>query len=251
MTCPQALRTQALIDGELDPVAAEEAERHLAGCADCAAARDDALALRLALRALPYRRAPDSLYAVASGSLAANERRSLGARIAGWLGGPFWAGALSGTAATAVAAAFSFLIFAVPSSQLAGDIASAYLRSLQPGRTIDVASSDRHTVKPWFAGHTGVSPPAADLAAKGFGLVGARADFLDGERSAVVVYRRGAHVIQVFAWPGRGTRLPRAASRNGLSIRFWKSGDLDFAAVSDMGEDEFSAFIRLYRGGRE
>jgi anti-sigma factor RsiW len=234
-------------------VSVEEAERHVAGCALCTAARDDALAMRQAMRALPYHRAPESLREAVARSLEGEQRRkqSFGARIAGWFGGPFWAGALSGAVATAAAATASFLVLTMPSSQLAGDITAAYLRGLVPNHAIDVASSDRHTVKPWFAGHTGVSPPAADLKAQGFVLIGARADYLDGERAAVVVYRHGAHVINVFAWPDHGRSLPDDTMRNGLKLRFWKTGNLDFAAISDMGDAELAEFIRLYRESRE
>jgi anti-sigma factor RsiW len=112
---------------------------------------------------------------------------------------------------------------------------------------VDVVSSDRHTVKPWFAGHTDVSPPAIDFADRGYKLVGGRADYIDGHRAAVVVYRHGAHVINVFAWTGDNEKLPASTSRNGYRIMFWRHGNLSFGAVSDAGPTELDTLVRLVR----
>ena len=80
------------------------------------------------------------------------------------------------------------------------DLVGAHLRSLMPDHLIDVISTDRHTVKPWFAGHTDVSPVVEDFAAQGYRLLGARADYVDRQRAAVLIYQHGAHVINVFSW---------------------------------------------------
>jgi anti-sigma factor RsiW len=85
------------------------------------------------------------------------------------------------------------------------------MRSLMPIHLIDVASSDQHTVKPWLAEHTNVSPTVADFEQQGFRLLGGRADLVDQQRAAVTVYRRGAHVINVFSWAAGERALPRAA----------------------------------------
>ncbi|MBS0397000.1 MAG: anti-sigma factor, partial [Proteobacteria bacterium] len=126
------------------------------------------------------------------------------------------------------------------------DVLAAHLRALQPGRAIDVESSERHTVKPWFAGRADVSPPVADFAAQGFTLVGGRVDYVAGTRSAVVVYRHNAHLIDVFAWraaaaPVRGG----ASSENGYRLLSWRAGDLAFCAISDTAEDELAALRTL------
>ena len=104
-----------------------------------------------------------------------------------------------------------------PADPLVNDLAEAHLRSLMADHLIDVASSDHHTVKPWFAGHADVSPPAEDFKAEGFTLVGGRADYVHGSRAAVVVYRHGAHVINLFAWADRSARLPGSGFARRLS----------------------------------
>ena len=163
-------------------------------------------------------------------------------------GTQFWSGAASGAAAMALAAALAFVvILPSPSNPLVNDVMNAHLRSLMENHLIDVESTDQHTVKPWFAGHADVSPVVADFDEQGYKLIGGRADYLDHQRSAVVVYRHGAHVINVFSWAGKGS-LPDNATRSGYHLAFWREGDLDYCAVSDTGWDELLGLVRLLRG---
>ena len=98
-----------------------------------------------------------------------------------------------------------------------------------------------------FAGHSDVSPPAEDFKAAGFTLVGGRADYVHGSRAAVVVYRHGAHVINLFAWADHDARLPGTSSRDGYRMVFWKQKDLDLAAVSDVDPAELDRFVDLVK----
>jgi anti-sigma factor RsiW len=161
---------------------------------------------------------------------------------------PFWVGALGGAGGTAIAATFAFLLLAPRfANPLLDQLVSAHVRSLMPSHLIDVVSTDKHTVKPWFTGHADVSPQVADFEPQGYRLVGGRVDYLDHQRSAVVVYQHGAHVINVFSWADRERALPADATRNGYHFAFWKAGDLDYCAVSDTGWDELLGLVRLLR----
>ena len=128
-----------------------------------------------------------------------------------------------------------------------GGVIDGHVRSLQAAHLQDVVSSDQHTVKPWFAGHADVSPPAEDFKADGFALVGGRADYVHGARASVVVYRHGAHVINLFAWADRGQSLPSSGMRDGYRMVLWKQGDLDLAAVSDVDPGELEHFVALVK----
>ena len=111
----------------------------------------------------------------------------------------------------------------------------------------DVRSSDKHTVKPWFAGRTDLSPPGVDLAAEGFALVGGRLDLIEGKPVPALVYRAGKHVINVFVLPARSGAFANSVTRRGYSLRHWTIGDLGYWAVSDASPDEFGKFERAFR----
>jgi anti-sigma factor RsiW len=249
MACPETLRVQAYFDGELDASASEEIERHVETCCECAALLRSLEAVRGAMR-------QPTLYHRASPKLESRVTDALNREIGNlWSleslilrGKQFWSGAASGAGATALAAALAFMVFFPSASDpLVNDVMSAHLRSLMESHLIDVVSSDQHTVKPWFAGHADVSPPTADFPREDYRLVGGRVDYVDGHRAAVLVYRHGAHTINVFSWAQSGESLPNIVTRHGYHAVFWQSGDLVFCAVSDTELDELLGLVRLIK----
>ena len=185
---------------------------------------------------------------VAQESVAREISRPRGRASSNWRGRSFWMGALGGAGGAAIAATMAFLLLMPPlANPLLDDLLNAHVRSLMPAHLIDVVSTDKHTVKPWFAGHADVSPAVADFEAQGYRLVGGRVDYLEHQRSAVVVYQHGAHVINVFSWAANGRALPGNMTRSGYHLAFWKAGDLEYCAVSDTGWDELFGLVRLLR----
>jgi len=191
--------------------------------------------------------AADADAPIAGGARSARPAR---ASQAGWRTRSFWTGAFSGAGLSAVAAAAALFIWlpTLGGSPLVDDLVGAHLRSLMPDHLIDVVSSDRHTVKPWYAGHTDVSPAVADFESQGYRLVGGRADYLDQQRSAVMVYQHGPHTINVFTWAADRHSLPAEVTRHGYHLLAWKIGDLQYCAVSDTGWDELHALAALIQG---
>jgi anti-sigma factor RsiW len=252
--CPESLRVQAYFDAEVDSVTAADIERHMEHCAECRALVQDLEQLRAAMqRDLPHLHAPAALRARLSRALD-QESTAKSSRRFTWprwrlTAQPFWVGTFSGGFATAVVAVLAFVIWAPRlANPLVDDLVGAHLRSLMSSHLIDVVSTDKHTVKPWFAGHTDVSPVVADFEAQGYRLIGGRADYLDHQRAAVVVYQHGPHVINVFSWADSQRGLPAYATRNGYHLIFWKSGDLEYCAVSDTAPDELLGLVRLLQG---
>jgi anti-sigma factor RsiW len=249
--CAKSLRVQAYFDGELDALSAADIERHSEACAECRELLEDLEHMRTALRQeLTYATAPPALRARIMRALdqesAVPSPRLNAKRLTGWRPRPFWQGAFSGIAGTAIAASIAFFLLAPPlTNPLLDDLVSAHVRSLMPDHLIDVVSTDKHTVKPWFAGHADVSPVVADFAQQGYRLIGGRADYFDRQRAAVVVYQHGSHVINVFSWAATDASLPKNTTRNGYHLAFWKTGNLEYCAVSDTGWDELTGLVQL------
>ncbi|HVW74221.1 MAG TPA: zf-HC2 domain-containing protein [Rhizomicrobium sp.] len=244
MSCAHLLNTQSFLDGELTGAEAAEAERHLQTCAECQAFAAQAAELSDALRQAPRHAAPAHL----RGSLLARlDREPVRFSPRG-----FWMGAGAGAGLSALAAGFALLALLPPSiATLTQSVADAHAGALTSGKTIMVASSNHHTVKPWLAAHAGLSPPVTDFAGEGFTLTGGRVDEIAGRPAAVMVYAHGNHEVDLFAWPDRGAELPGATTARGFHIAFWKLGDMDFAAVSDMDPTAFQKFVALARAQRE
>jgi anti-sigma factor RsiW len=250
--CPETLRVQGYFDAELDALSAADIERHMESCADCRALYQELQQLRTAMRdELPPVQTPPELHARIARAL---DQESLEHGAAGtvpprrrdWRMGSFWMGVISGLGTAAVAAALGFaLLTPLRTAPLVDELLSAHVNSLLSTHLVDVVSTDRHTVKPWFAGQTDVSPVVADFESQGYKLVGGRVDYLEHQRAAVVVYRHAAHVINVFSWAATPRSISSKVTRNGYHLMFWSIGDLQYCAVSDTGWDELVELTQL------
>jgi anti-sigma factor RsiW len=247
------LRAQAHFDGEVDAISAAEIERHTEHCVQCRELLDQLERTRAAIRrSLPLLQAPPHLRARITNALdqeaAAKVSRRVGFPTLSWRIPMFWAGALSGIGATGMTAVLAiFLLSAWPSNPLLEDLVAAHVRSLMPAHLIDVVSTDQHTVKPWFSGHADVSPVVADFTQQGYRLVGGRADYLDHQRAAVVVYQHGRHTINVFSWVAGSRPLTGNTTRSGYHVVSWTVADLQYCAISDTGWDELLGLVTLLR----
>jgi anti-sigma factor RsiW len=245
MECKDARELLAAhVDGELRGREALEVARHLETCADCAAAQSALMTLQRAVRSEATRyRAPETLEARVRAALPPSPRREPAREVA------FWRRlALGGGLATAFALALAIGVVVtrpMPSDLVADDIVASHVRSLVSGRPVDVASSDRHTVKPWFAGKLDYSPPVHDLAEQGFPLEGGRVDYIDHRPVAVLAYRRHQHTINLYVLPapaGASNSGPTSESRQGFQLMRWVHDGMAYFAISDTEPAELAQF---------
>jgi len=242
----------ALIDGELDAGHARDVEAHVATCPACAEELKTFRAMRATIAEASLKQAApaqlrsriETALALPPARVAAPRQSWLAAVRTSWQN--FFGGFAVGTALSAAVAAS--LVIAVihndQNQQIAGDIVSAHLRSLQAGHLTDVETSDQHTVKPWFNGKLDVAPPVIDLTAQGFTLIGGRLDYINGQPVASIVYRRRKHVINLFvAQPlSIAVRGVKDETVQGFNIRHWREAGLDLWAVSDIDAGELDEF---------
>jgi anti-sigma factor RsiW len=127
------------------------------------------------------------------------------------------------------------------------DVVAGHVRALQVGPVAEVASGDRHTVKPWFQGRLDYAPPVIDLAADGFPLIGGRIEPLRGRAVATLAYARNRHVIDVFVWPSSQEHPLATGVHRGFNVSQWADGSMQYAIVSDVERSEAEAFARLWQ----
>jgi len=239
-------RLQAYVDGELAEPERGQLRDHLADCPACGPEAAALQRLREGIRrSAPIHRAPGALRSrlrVAIRREAAVTSRAV-RPAPGWL-----AYAASILLAVALGSGGTLLITGERQGDaVANELIDSHLRSLLGNHLTDVASSDQHTVKPWFAGRSDVSPPAVDLASEGFPLVGGRLDLIAGKPVPALVYRRREHVINVFVLPASRGDLSTTLTRRGYRLRHWNEGDLGLWAVSDAAPPELAEFEHVFR----
>ncbi len=246
----------AFIDGELNEIQQRKVTAHMAGCADCAALADQILQQRRQISAVSQSPLPEGLAARVKAALREEAAKrvtdklpkmSKPARSSNWKQIAAVAALLL---ATATVSSFTTLFYSQRSNASAlvqRDLITAHLRSLAQNGAIQVASSDQHTVKPWFAGKVDFSPEARDFTTDGFPLVGGRLDIIDGKRVSALVYKRRLHQIDVFAWADSslGEAVPTLQTARGYNLVSWSRSGVSYRAVSDLEKDELQRFAEL------
>jgi len=133
--------------------------------------------------------------------------------------------------------------------RLTEEVVSSHIRSRMAEHLTDVASSDQHTVKPWFAGKVDLAPPLTDLKEQGFPLAGGRLDYLQNRAVAAEVYKRNNHVINLFVWPASGNRstTKKLSLAKGYNVISWENSGMNYCAVSELNPVELREFADLLK----
>jgi len=237
----------AYFDRELDVAKSLEIEGHLRECTRCAAVVQQHEALHGAVSAAALVFAPprDLEWRLRKAVRREAKPRSLSV-LRPWR----WA-ALPAAATLLVAFSWSMALNrGGPSADdlLLAELVSGHVRSLQVVHLVDVTTSDQHTVKPWFNGKVDFAPPVADFKASGFPLVGGRVDYVAGRPTAVLVYTRNQHIVNVFIWPaGKGEgQARRNATYQGYHLSRWSESGLTCWAVSDVNSTDMETLAHLF-----
>jgi anti-sigma factor RsiW len=259
------LRLNAALDGELDAMGSLAFERELRDDPAIAAEYQRLTKLRDAVRRhVPREAAPqalaDRIGALAPAAPAAPAPQAATAPAATVV--PFRRRAWLDSRALAMAASFAVLGFAVGtgltslrtpmgSGDVAQNLVSDFARAAIAGQPFDVASSDRHTVKPWLADRTTVSASIVDLAPR-FPLVGGRVAVIDRIPTPTLVYRHNEHLVAVTELP-LSPKGPRGTGGietiDGYHVARWSDANLAYVAVSDMDETALGEFVTAFRRG--
>jgi anti-sigma factor RsiW len=243
MTCRETKNLlNAYVDGELDSAGSLGVEKHVQGCASCLTDAENLHALASAIENGGLRfTAPQRLKTNVQAAL--REANPAPTRsIFNWRWG------------SAVAAAVLIVVVSMqwlkPSQEtLMNEIVSSHVRSMMANHITDVASSDRHTVKPWFSGKLDYSPPVKDLTDQGFRLLGGRLDYVDSRPVAALVYQRSQHLINLFVWPSNNTvtKQEDQLTRQVYNLIHWTQSGMSYWLVSELNLAELGECARLLK----
>jgi anti-sigma factor RsiW len=254
------LRLNAALDGELDAMASLDFEREMRDDPTIAAEYRRLATLRDAVRRHAPREAAPQALADRIAALAPPAQPPQTAAATATVV-PLRRRAWFDRRALAMAASFAVLGFAVGagltslrtpagSSDVAQHLVSDFARAEIAGQPFDVASSDRHTVKPWLADRTTVSASIVDLAPKGSPLVGGRVAIVDRVPAPTLVYRHNEHLVALTELPLDVSRARAAGAIetiDGYHVARWADANLAYIAVSDMDEKTLADFIIAFR----
>jgi anti-sigma factor RsiW len=211
---------QRYADGELDDAAA--IEQHLRDCAACANAVVAEMQLKRAVRDAARMMPPDTLRARV-------RRRVVGAeRPVAWI-----------AAAAAVAFIFGSLLAAaaVGTFTSARELTDLHATILASANPVDVVSTDRHTVKPWFEGRLPFAFDIPELAGTPFHVIGGRVVYAREQPVAYVMIGKGSHKLSLFV---ARVALP-ARSAHGFESVTWRANGLSYALVGDVPRSDLEA----------
>ena len=241
------------LDGELDLAADLEVQRHIEECPRCASEY-------AAMRAMRTRLKDEAFRFEAPAALKERIRRAIPAsppsRAAAYPSrrGTWVPRAIRFAVPMAIGAMLALIVAPRTigpglNQRLASEVVASHVRSLMASHLMDVASTDQHTVKPWFNGKLDFSPPVNDFAKDGFPLVGGRLDYIDGRQVAALVYQHGKHVINVFMWPTAGdtTSAERIETEHGYHVEQLTFAGMNCWVVSDLNLQELDRFAMLIR----
>ena len=233
------MQLTAYCDGELDPVAAAEFERRLAADESLRARYSRLMSLREAVRSLPLAEVPSDLKARVQARLDAERPNNVTVlRRRSWSFQALAASAVFG--AVISGSVMKTIERAGQSDAIASEVVAGHIRGLLAPQPFDIASSDRHTVKPWFTSRLPESPQVPDLAARGFALLGGRVDVIGNSPVATIVYKHAAHTVSLTTLRA-GKTVPEQTIA-GYNVRSWSDANFTYVAVCDLPSVDLAAF---------
>ena len=231
-------------DGELDLATCLKLEEHLAGCPSCQKKLGGEKELVDLVRTETPRFQP-SPFLKTRIQAALREQQASPEAVRSW--NPVsLAWAYSGLAVGVLCILGIGVFWTQNIPALDQEAVADHVRSLQVNHLMDVASTDQHTVKPWFAGKLDYSPQVVDLGSSGYPLIGGRLDVLDHRNVAAIIYQRRKHYINLFIWPSDTESLHgRLYNQNGYHAIGWTKSGMNYLAVSELGEKELREFVQM------
>ena len=242
-------RLDAYLDGEIPAEEMQAVEEHLRTCHDCAAQALTRMQMKRAVRAAAAMRfaPPPELRRTIEKSIA--PRRS---RLSFWTS-PALAIALAAVLVLAIGISSAMFVRRTAPEQAVAQLLDMHVAALASPNPVDVVSTDRHTVKPWFQGKLPFTFNLPELAGTQYSLRGGRLVYFRGNPGAQLIYELGRHELSVFIVqdPTTASAHPSGERRNGFSTESWTTGSLRYVVMSDAGAPDVHTLGDMVRGAQK
>jgi anti-sigma factor RsiW len=233
------------LDGEVPQEEIRTFDAHVRNCTSCSADALSRVQLKRAIQVAGKRFTPSAEFRKRmQQNMAPKRRRSF--RMAG---------------ALAAAAAVVLVVGTLTSTylgnrsgrdQVFSEIADLHVATLASSAPVDVISTDRHTVKPWFQGRIPFAFNLPELQNSGFSLLGGRMTYLEQTPGAHLIYDVGKHHISVFLFQERS--LPSRLTDNSLlsgelsfNMETWSQGGLRYFVIGDASAANIDSLAKLFK----
>jgi anti-sigma factor RsiW len=238
-------KLETYLDGEVPDEEMRTFDAHVRSCLSCSA---DALArvqMKRAIQAAGKRYTPSAEFRKRmQQKIAAKPQRSLGL---GWM--------FAATAAAIIVVGTLTSVYVGTRSgrnQAFSEIADLHVATLASSSPVDVISTDRHTVKPWFQGKIPFAFNLPELQNTGFSLLGGRMTYLDQTPGAHLIYDVGKHHISVFVFqerslPARLDKDPVSPNQLTFNMETWTQGGLRYFVIGDASAANIDSLAKLFK----
>jgi len=238
-------KLDSYVDGELPAADERGLVEHLESCSACAAESLKKVQLKRAVHAAGMRFVPDSAF-----------RARVQAKIAARQ--PFrwnrlWLPMLATAMVLVIAGAVSLNLSRNRRGEerLVSELADLHVATLASVNPVDVVSTDRHTVKPWFAGKIPFTFNLPELQDTPFVLVGGKVSYLNQSPGAELIFRVRQHQISAFIFQERAVSSGRTGDvQNELSfnVRSWSQNGLRYFVIGDASGQDLDKLRDLLKG---
>jgi anti-sigma factor RsiW len=237
------------LDGELPSEEMRAFDVHVHNCPSCSADAFTHLQLKRNIQAIGKRFTPSAEF-----------RKRMQQRIPGkGRRNSFGFAWVAATAAIAVLVAVGLTTAynereRVRTEQVYSEVADLHVATLASSSPVDVISTDRHTVKPWFQGKIPFAFDLPELKDSEFSLLGGRMTYLDQAPGAHLIYDVRKHHISVFVFQERSLRLPGRLDENSFApkdvsfnVETWSQGGLRYFVIGDASAADINSLARLFK----
>jgi anti-sigma factor RsiW len=238
----------AYVDESLPPEELALFEEHLHGCGECAREALSRLQMKRATRAAAASFAPSAEFRLRmEAQISKGSKPRLGKS---WL--PIL---VSACAVLVVVAVSTFVLLRPAAEQGVAELVDDHVATMASANPVDVISTDKHTVKPWFEGKLPFTFNLPELDNSPYILVGGKLVYFEHRPGAQLLYQLRKHRISVFLLRQEPGILPASSttsteSKEGFSVESWTQANLRFVVISDAGPADVHALAELLRAAQ-